>query len=1152
MKQKELYSKDIYRHIEGVIKADDTEDLLNEVEEYVITKEVEQNLKRFFEHYIEKKFSSSVWISGEFGSGKSHLLKMLALMLSNTEINEKKCGELIKSKISDFELDANIQKALSIPAGTILFNISQKSDGIGSASRTDPVLAAFMKVFNESQGYLGQLPNIAEIERHLDEDGEYERFRQLFREKNGKEWVDRRPHILFNRKEFARAYAALKNISEEEAVRSFDDQKQHYAADIEGFAKLVKKYIDKQQKGFRLGFFVDEVGQYIAEEGKLMLSLQTIAETLATITGGKAFLVVTSQSDLDATLGDLTAKQKNDFSKIQARFAVKLPLSSSNAGEVIQKRLLEKNENGVTLLKAVYETEKDNFGTLLSFSNETRKFEGIRNEEHFIATFPFMPYQYELLHESMKSLSAHNAFTGKHQSSAARSMLGVFQNAAKRNAEEETGTLVRFPQMFDGMRDILQVKVQEDIFSFERKNPDLLALEVLKTLFMVKYVDKFVSNLNNLTILLLRNLNTDIAGFRKQVQTALNMLEHELYIRRVGENYEYLTHREKDIELEIQNTEIDRNEERTFLSEMIFTELLKDSKVKLDSDQQVYEFGKKIDNSLIGKERDFYVHIITPANGNGITPDTIAMRSINSTDLLVYLDATDLIREVVLFKKTDNYIRKNMGNKQEPELESIIVKKASQNTKRKRAIIDMLKVQLATAKLYETGREMLPTGSSDPKTHITNGLQQLLRTIYPNLSMLGGEYTESSIRTILNNQTLFPDPNEAEREILMRLERDRVQHQQSTVKTLLDNFSGRPYGWYLWGLLANLASLFVRNKIGFTLEGRRLEKTDVEATLTNSRIADKIVVFPESEISPAKVTKLRHFHQEYFTTPNDGNDPREISRIFKEHLKQEIEELKLLHAQKGKYSFLSALENEIAFLTDLAEKEYPYYYDGLPVFEEPMIHRKERVIEPLRQFMKGQQRTTYDTIVSYIEKQKPNLSYVSGAVGTEALNLHEHLEPYKSEVLRIARVSYDTIRQSIVEKLIQERSDAIAACNKCRESVEQLPDYLAADETSRKAATSPFDDIILKIEKEEYFGNIRTLRQDAEGRVMLNALARLEPKEQVTGSEPHQPKTFIQSGAIPIMFDKKVLETEDDVHDYISKLKEAYLEVIREDKRVML
>ena len=67
--------------IEGVIKADDDASLRIELEEYVLTNEIEKQIEKFLDAYKNYTTANGVWISGFFGSGKSHLLKMLAMVL---------------------------------------------------------------------------------------------------------------------------------------------------------------------------------------------------------------------------------------------------------------------------------------------------------------------------------------------------------------------------------------------------------------------------------------------------------------------------------------------------------------------------------------------------------------------------------------------------------------------------------------------------------------------------------------------------------------------------------------------------------------------------------------------------------------------------------------------------------------------------------------------------------------------------------------------------------------------------------------------------------------------------------------------------------------------------------------------------------------
>ena len=132
MQLKSLFVKPVDSPIDGVIKADDEASLLMELEEYVVTDEVEKNLSRFLREYNNYSYINGVWISGFFGSGKSHLLKMLSLVLENREIEGKYAADIFSEKCAhDAILKGEFDKAVRIPSKSILFNIDQKADIVG-------------------------------------------------------------------------------------------------------------------------------------------------------------------------------------------------------------------------------------------------------------------------------------------------------------------------------------------------------------------------------------------------------------------------------------------------------------------------------------------------------------------------------------------------------------------------------------------------------------------------------------------------------------------------------------------------------------------------------------------------------------------------------------------------------------------------------------------------------------------------------------------------------------------------------------------------------------------------------------------------------------------------------------------------------------
>ena len=249
--------------------------------------------------------------------------------------------------------------------------------------------------------------------------------------------------------------------------------------------------IDLQSADFRLNFFVDEVGQFIAENAKLMVNLQTIAESLNTYCRGRAWIIVTAQEALDKVVGDVSSQQANDFSKIMARFDIRMPLTSQNVAEVIQKRLLSKNEEYITHLEKIYSKESNNFGTLFNFSENSVNFRNYIDQDNFIQSYPFVPYQYELFRESIKGLSEHNKFEGKHSSVGERSMLGVFRDVLISISDNPLGKLPTFDLMFKGIEKALKSSVLTSIGVAENNINNDLAVRILKILFLVKYYRQF-------------------------------------------------------------------------------------------------------------------------------------------------------------------------------------------------------------------------------------------------------------------------------------------------------------------------------------------------------------------------------------------------------------------------------------------------------------------------------------------------------------------------------------------------------------------------------------------------------------------------------------------------------------------------------------
>ncbi|WP_207082310.1 BREX system P-loop protein BrxC [Nocardioides sp. S5] len=344
----------------------------------------------------------------------------------------------------------------------------------------------------------------------------------------------------------------------------------------------------------------------------LMLNLQTIAESLNTKCGGRAWVFVASQEDMDKVVGDRTKQQGNDFSKIQARFKTRVHLTSADVEEVIRKRLLEKNDAGAVALREIYATESANFKTLFDFVDGAKKYRNYTDEEHFVGTYPFVSYQFPLFQAAIIGISEHNAFEGRNSSVGERSMLGVVQDVAKVVGTGELGTLATFDRMFEGIRASLKALAQQQILVAERNLDNELAIRLLKALFLVKYVESFQATARNLTVLVYDRFGLDLPALAEDVKGALAELERQTYIQRNGQVYEYLTNEEQVIEEEIKNVDIDSSEVSSQLFKVLSADVIKTNKVRYAKNGQDFPFGFKLDDQVHGQQKELSVHFITP------------------------------------------------------------------------------------------------------------------------------------------------------------------------------------------------------------------------------------------------------------------------------------------------------------------------------------------------------------------------------------------------------------------------------------------------------------------------------------------------------------------------------------------------------------
>ena len=992
LQMKNIFLKPVDRPIDGVIKADDDASLKIELEEYVITGEIATRLNQFLDVYNNYSTANGVWISGFFGSGKSHLLKMLAYLLENHKVDGIPAYEIFKDKKELLEnpmLAGALRKAVSIPSKSILFNIDQKADVI-SKTEVDALLSVFQKVFDEMCGYFGKQPHIAQFERDLDGRSIFVSFKEAYAGIANKPWERGREQALLEKLNIAKAYAKVAGATESDAADIIGNYRKDHRVSIEDFANTVKEWIDQQGPKFRLNFFVDEVGQYIADNTKLMTNLQTIAETLNTRCKGQAWVLVTAQQDMASVIGDMTAQQENDFSKIQARFATRMPLNSADVAEVIQKRLLAKTEEGISQLGHLHGREENNLKTLFDFSDGSIRLKNFTDRDNFIQSYPFPPYQYTLFQMAITSLSQHNAFEGKHSSVGERSMLGVFQEVAKKLADYPVGGIATFDLMFEGIRSALKSAIQRSIQIAEDNLDDPFAVRVLKALFLVKYIKEFKPTVRNISILLLSEFDADQVSQRRKIEEALNLLERNTYIQRNGEVYEFLTNEEVDVQNEIKALDADPSEISKELETLVFEEIIRHKKIRHATTAHDYAFSRKLDDRLLGREYELAVNVISPFSEEASSPEAIRMRSMTREELAVVMapDAR-FIKDLTLYKKTDKFVRQARSGTLQPGRDRIVVEMGEQNNRRRSELKLRFHKLISDARLFVRGEDV-EIGGEDSQECVVKAFQILIDKVYTNLPMLRGlSYSENDIgRSLKGAEGLFGGEGtgltEAEQEILNFAQSQAKLGVRVTAKALLERFEAKPYGWPTTAILCVTASLIGRGKLEARSDSTVLEGDALERALRNSNVLPNILLAPQVEFQPSQIKALKDFYREFFDAPPEENEAKvlgaECAAAF-DRLKGDIN---ILLAQKSTFPFLSALSTVLDSINAVTNKPAVWYITDLPKHQEPLLDLKEDILDPIRNFMSGPQRTIYEDVRTFLNEQADNFTY-AGQIEADAM-----------------------------------------------------------------------------------------------------------------------------------------------------------------------
>ncbi len=1168
---RDMFADDINRKINGVIKVDQAADevIEQELNEYVITKELKKHFITFFNYYSdaldEPTADTGVWISGFFGSGKSHFLKMLSYLLENKEVNGIRSVERFRKKFEDDPATyMMIDRSTKVETETILFNI----DIEGSINKDKTaVLRVFAKTFYNHLGFFGDNLKVAKLEQYIDQQGKTEQFRRTFEEKKGMSWLESRKAFAFNGKYIIPTLMEVLDMSEEDARAWFND-KSAVEFSIAQLVEDIKDYLKTKPNNFRLLFMVDEVGQYVGTDTDMLLNLQSLVEKIGSECGGKVWVVCTGQEAID----EIIKVRADEFSRIQARFKTRLSLSSSSVDEVIQKRILKKNKGAEVELESVYNKNDSVLRNLFSFTDSILDIKGYSGPGEFAANFPFVPYQFIIMQKVFAEIRKHGN-SGKHLSGGERSMLSGFQEATQKIQEKDEYALVPFFRFYDTVHTFLDGSIRRVIERCQRAadNGDgieALDVDVLKLLYLIRYIDDIPANLDNIVILMADDIRMDKITMRETVRECLNRLMSQNYIGRTGEVYNFLTDEEQDIQREIKSTPVDTASIVDRIGQMIFADIFTTKKYRYG--KYDFAFDQMVDGITIGNiTGGMRLRFLTVATDTAEKSELRLMTESKGKEAIVVLAETPYYESLESAMKIRKYVKQRNVNQLPKSVQDIIRDQQEEATKYEQTAMEDLVKAIESAQFYVDG-EHIELKGGNAKGKIEQALEYLVSHVYSDLSLIEKNVdTDADVIEILTGaENIMPgmEPNRgAAAKIEEYLEMQAMKNLPTSMADIQSRYSAIPYGWKEIDIAAVVARLIYDQKVTIKYAGSTIQPDNPKLPdmLRKKSEIGKTSISKRQMITATKMRAVKELLREYFDVMDVPDDEDGLVAF----VVQKFTELKDHYVElKGRYEghkypdqslVAASIEQMDRVLSQ--RKDNIALIDAILKEEDNLFDNKEKM-QRVEGFFKNQVQV-FDAAVKMEDDLRNDLHYLSKETeSNDALNQIRLITVVENDPKNIYRRIpelnglMEKVREGHGRLLDSKRAELLEIVRQCMAEVHTLSDgNVDCAELVRKADTyfdqqkkklselqslALLDGLVPQIwsYKDDICDRIETAKQPPKP---------VEKKQSDTPAKP-APKKVIKNVYRQMAFPAKTLESQEDIDAYVERMR-SYLTAMMKD-----
>ena len=1166
MRIQSMFKDDINRKINGVVKVDQDESsvLVQELNEYVITRELKKHFITFFNNYIESLDEETadigVWISGFFGSGKSHFLKMLSYILENKEVQGIKTVERFRAKFADdpatFML---IDRATKGHTDTILFNI----DIEGSINKDKTaVLRVFAKMFYNYLGFYGENLKVAKLEQFVAKKGKTEEFRRVFEEKNGAPWLESRDAYAFFEDDIVATMQEVLGMSEQAASNWFNGS-ETIETSIAQLVSEIKEYVNAQPRDFRLLFMIDEVGQYVGGDTDLLINLQSLVEKIGSECMGKVWVVCTGQEAID----EIIKARENEFSRIQARFKTRLSLSSSSADEVIQKRILQKTDVAERELEQVYTLNDSVLRNLFSFTDAILDIKGYNGPSEFARNFPFVPYQFILMQKVFAEIRKHGN-SGKHLSGGERSMLSGFQEAAQKIQDKDEYALAPFYLFYDTVHTFLDSSIRRVIERCERAAYDGNGIEqqdvdVLKLLYLVRYVDDVKANLDNIVILMADDIRLDKITMREQVRGSLDRLMSQNYIGRTGDTYNFLTDEEQDIQREIKNTPVATADIVGRIAQMIFADIYTTKKFRYG--KYDFAFDQMVDGQSVGSlTGGMMLRILTVAT-DPTEKNELRIMTESAGKAIVVLSENPYYESIESAMKIRKYVKQRNVAQLPKTVQDIIRDQQDEAGKYELTAADDLKKAIVDADFYVDG-EHIEIKGNDAKNKIDQALEYLVIHVYRDLNLITKfAETDADIYKILHGEETYLPGTEPNRDAAAKIEKYLEIHFNQNLPTTMSDvqsdFQKDPYGWREIDIAAVVAMLIRDQKVTIKYGGATIQPDNPKLPdmLRKKSEIGKTSISTRQNISIQKIREVREFLRDYFDEMDVPEDEDGLIAHIVRKFNGELEHYTELDARYvgHKYPDQLKVRQAITLVKDILSQQK----DNLALIQrvidrEDALYDMHDALQDVEEFFKTRV-ALFDAAVKYERDLRVDLDYLSKDENADKALKQSRVITIiptsgKFQYGRIPELNglMAEVKAAHGKMLDAKREELLEIVRQCMEEIHTL----AGDNGPARSISNTADNYFTQ--KKQQIASYQTLalldglippiwQYKDETVSRIDSVLNPPPKPPVTPpvsgggdtTTPSPKKEVIKAIHRQAMFPAKTLKTEEEIDAYVEKIR---------------